>query len=410
MSGERAVRAARSGGTEMAATVPSRRTSYGEGSVYFNASRRRWEGMLDLDRDENGRRRRKKVSAATPRGVADRLRAEQANLEAGLPVTDDALTIEGLLTRWLTHVVPGRVAPTAEATYRWAVEGHLVPGLGHVRLRRLTPEHVESFLRAKAKAGLSRSTCVRLRSVLGQALLRAERRGYVTRNVARLAEIPAEARVAREGRALGASEARALLAACADHRLEAAFVVMLLLGLRPGEATGLHWNDVDLDARVLHVRQSLKWYDGMPVVGEPKTRRSRRSLAMPAAVAEALRIHETRHAMERVAFRQVWPAEWGDLVFVSEAGTPIDPANLRRGFAAVARKAKLGHLRPYDARHSACSLLCDAGVPLEHVADVLGHESTRMASQVYRHAIAPSVTAAVEPMARMLREPEQVAG
>jgi site-specific recombinase XerD len=122
----------------------------------------------------------------------------------------------------------------------------------------------------------------------------------------------------------------------------------------------------------------------------------------------------TRHGQpprsSHLALGQSWPAEWAELVFVSEAGTPINPPNLRRDFKAVAKKANLGHLRPYDARHSACSLLCEAGVPLEHVADVLGHESTRMASQVYRHAIAPSVTAAVEPMERVLSTRVALAG
>jgi integrase len=185
---------------------------------------------------------------------------------------------------------------------------------------------------------------------------------------------------------------------------------MLGLGLRPGEATGLRWSDVDLDDRVLHVRQAVKWHAGVPVVGEPKTKRSRRSLAMPTPVADALRAHKVRYAAERLALGQGWPVDWAELVFVSEAGTPIDLANLRRAFSEVAKRANLGKLRPYDARHSACSLLCEARVPLEHVADVLGHESKRMASQVYRHAIAPSVTAAVGPMERVLRARDALAG
>jgi integrase len=249
----------------MANTARSKkRTAYGQGTVYYNAACDRWEAMLDLAPDVNGKRRRKKITAATRPEVSQRLREVQAQIASGLPVGDDSLTVEALLTRWLNHVVPGRVAPTAEATYRWAVDGHLVPGLGRIRVRKLTPEQVEAFLGAKAESGLSRSTCVRLRSVLGQALRWAERRGYVLRNVASLAEVPAKARVAREGRALTDLEARKLLVACAEHRLNAAFVVMLGLGLRPGEATGLRWCDVDLEDRVLHVRQALKWHGGAP--------------------------------------------------------------------------------------------------------------------------------------------------
>ena len=188
-----------------------------------------------------------------------------------------------------------------------------------------------------------------------------------------------------------------------EHRLGAALCVMATLGLRPGEVCGLRWIDLDLEAGVVHVRQSLKHYDGQPVIGEPKTKRSRRTLSIPAVALAELKRHHLRSAEERLALGTSWPAEWKELAFVSDAGTPLDPSNLRRMVQLTATAAGLGHVSPYDLRHSACSLLCEAGVPLEHVADVLGHESTRMASQVYRHVVAPSITAAVAPMDRMLR-------
>lgn len=93
------------------------------------------------------------------------------------------------------------------------------------------------------------------------------------------------------------------------------------------------------------------------------------------------------------------------------AGTPIDPANLRRLVRVWGRQARLDkQLTPYGLRRSACTILCDGGVRAELVADVLGHVDTRMVMLHYRHQTAPSVTAAVATGTRSLsaeRSPSQ---
>ena len=94
---------------------------------------------------------------------------------------------------------------------------------------------------------------------------------------------------------------------------------------------------------------------------------------------------------------------WHDarLVFATGVGTLLDPANLRRDLRRVTEQAGLGRWHPHELRHSAASLLSAAGVPLEEVADVLGHASTRVTSQTYRHATTPTVEAGADPMERL---------
>lgn len=79
-------------------------------------------------------------------------------------------------------------------------------------------------------------------------------------------------------------------------------------------------------------------------------------------------------------------------------GTLLDPANLRRALRTVTEQAGLGQWHPHELRHSAASLLSAAGVPLEEVADVLGHTSTRVNSATCRHRTTPTVDAAAGPM------------
>ena len=189
-----------------------------------------------------------------------------------------------------------------------------------------------------------------------------------------------------------------------DDPLGPLVVTGLMLGLRPGELCGLRWCDVDLDARAVHVRQSRtseRGADGREVLrfGPPKTAKSRRSLTMPAPVVAALQCQQALQARERLVAGTAW--QDNDLVFANGIGDPFDPSNLRRMFARLTERAGLGPWHPNELRHSACSLLSAAGVALENVADVLGHDGTRMAARFYRHTVAPAVGAAVAPMEAM---------
>src|SRR5262245_52727334 len=149
-----------------------------------------------------------------------------------------------------------------------------------------------------------------------------------------------------------------------------------------------------------------------PVLGHLKTARSRRSLRCPAVVVEALRERGVFQEEEREAAGAQWADDWAaqELVFTSANGRPVDAANLRRYFRRACVAAGIGRWTPYEMRHSAASLMSAAGVPLEHVADVLGHNGTSMAALVYRHVLAPTVEAGAAPMQALLGEPDGAIG
>jgi len=156
----------------------------------------------------------------------------------------------------------------------------------------------------------------------------------------------------------------------------------------------------------------LKRENNLPVLGELKTARSRRSLRCPPVVVEALRARRDLQVEEREAAGPSWSAEWAkqELVFTTANGRPVDASNLRRYFRSACKRAGIGRWTPYEMRHSAASLMSAAGVPLEHVADVLGHDGTRMAALVYRHVLAPTVDAGAAPMQALLGEPDGAIG
>jgi len=329
-----------------------------EGSIYFVASQNLYRAAITVP--GGGRRT---VSAKTRKACAAKLTAVQAQVAAGLPPSSaDRL---GPFLDWWLSTLEARAGAGSKSVVtvdnaRWAVDKWIKPALGTKRLRDLAPEDVEFMLAGMVAVGRARRSVTLVRSYLGQALAVAERRGKVARNVARIAEMP-ETERPPDQRSLTARQARELLAAIRGDRLEGLFITGLMIGLRPGELTGLAWSDVDLRSGRLLVDMSLKLERGRLRRGPTKIAKSRRPLSIPAPVVTALRAHQQRQEEERLLCGDTWVDT--NLVFTTSIGTPINPANLRRSFRQVTEKAGLGPWSPNELRHSAASLLSAAGVP-----------------------------------------------
>jgi hypothetical protein len=262
------------------------RRGNGEGSVYQRASDGRWLGVATLGYDDEGRPRRKTVSATTRAGVVQKLTQLHRQLDDGLPPPDTQMTVAQLFERWHDDVLRHQVARIAADNYKSIADHHIVPHLGRKKVVQLTPGDVDRLMSLKMDSGLSVSTVRRIRSVVLQALDQAVRWGSVNRNVARLTRGPKMSR--KEGRTLSPVQARKLLAALAGHRNQALYELMLCTDLRRGEALGLRWGDVDLRAGVVLVRRQLKREDGQLVTADTKTPRSRRAVNLAGTDGDQL--------------------------------------------------------------------------------------------------------------------------
>jgi integrase len=184
---------------------------------------------------------------------------------------------------------------------------------------------------------------------------------------------------------LTSEQARALTDASVDDRLSALWVTALGTGMRQGELLGLRWEDVDLEAGTLRVRHTLARVDGRLTLLEPKTERSRRTIALPEVVVVALRAHRTRQLMERLVAGSRW-VETGH-VFATTIGTPIEAAAVTRAFARALARAGLPKSRFHDLRHAAATFALSQGYGLEDVKQLLGHSSIVLTSNTYGHVL-----------------------
>ncbi len=366
---------------ERPATPVRKRRGHNEGSIYRRKDGR-WTGVLTI-----GGGKRKYYYGRTRGEVQAKLASAAAGLNSGLtPPASERLTVGQFLTGWLSDTVKPSVRPSTFRGYESKVRTHILPGLGKQPLVKLTPQRLEAFFNHKRMAGLSPQTVQHLRAILRAALSDAVKWGLVQRNVAALVDGP---RVPHHHiQPLSPDEARRLLEVVAPHRLGALFSVALAVGLRQGEALGLRWEDVDLDAGTLTVRKTLQRIEGEFELVEPKTVRSRRTIALPSAAVDALRRHRARQVEERLKAGSMWKNDWG-LVFTTATGRPLQGTNVTRTFQQVLAKAGLRRQRFHDLRHSCASLLLAQGVHPRVVMETLGHSQIGLTMNTYSHVLPP---------------------
>lgn len=264
---------------------------------------------------------------------------------------------------------------------------------------------VPSLINAQLGAGRSARSVQYVHALIRTALAKAERWQLVPRNVARLVEAPKVRRT--EIHPLTPTEAGLLLASV-EGQDRTLYLLALGLGLRQGEALGLRWRDVDLEAGSIEVKHTLQRIAGKVELCDPKTAKSRRSLSVPAPVLASLREQRRRQVAERLAAGDAWqgpdlsdPAGIG-YVFATPIGTPLDGSNVLHKFQRQLAAAGLPRQRFHDLRHGCASYLLAAGVPLRIVQEVLGHSQLSTTADIYAHVSPELQREAAERMGSLL--------
>jgi integrase len=366
----------------MPANQPARkrRRINGDGSVYKRKDGY-WVGAF-YARTTSGARKRVVVYGKTLDDARDKLGKAQHEARSGIPVPDQAWRLGPYLEYWLENFVKRNRRPATYALYETNIRLYLNPGLGSRKLARLSVADVQRFLGQRLEKGDSVRKVQIMRTVLSAALTRAVREELIVRNVARLAELP-EWRP-KPVRPWTADEARQFLAVSKSDPLHAAFVLLVLYGLRRGEVLGLRWADIDFNAGVIHVRQQLQRVRGELRLGPVKTHAGQRNLPLLNLARQALEGQIGQQARCRLDMGSAWPST--DFVFTSRTGRPIEPRNFVRSFRRICEQNDVRMITIHHVRHTVASLLKDLGVPARDAQIILGHSRLAVTLEIYTHA------------------------
>ncbi|AXH96784.1 site-specific integrase [Ornithinimicrobium avium] len=353
-----------------------------------------------------GRRQRKSVYGKTRAEVHEKwLRLhEQARRGPVVPVSP---RLRDFLEQWLTETVRPGLSPATASNYEMFSRLYIVPDLGDRKLEKLSVRDVQTWVnelrvrcqccfQGKDAARTEPRCCARGQCchevasewtvhqawrVLRGALTQAMREELVFRNVAALVRVPVPR--AKRSAVWSVDDARQFLESARDagDAMYAAYVLLLVLGLRRGEVLGLAWEDVDLEQGEAYIAWQVQRVDGQLLRRRTKTPSSDAPLPLPDIALRALQRHRAEENRRRLAAGDMW----GDcgLVFTTRLGDPLDPRNFHTAFKTRAGKAGVPIIPVHATRRTCASLLVALDVHPRVAMAVLRHSRISMTMEVY---------------------------
>ncbi|MGO8685380.1 MAG: tyrosine-type recombinase/integrase [Thermoleophilia bacterium] len=313
---------------------------------------------------------------------------------------------EFLLTEWLP-TIRGSLRETTYESYKGLCSDHIIPRLGCLKLQQLTASEINGLYahllqagRVRGSGGLSASSVRRVHAALHRALRDAVRWGRLTVNPAAAVDPPKVSAEHEERTVWSAAQLAAFLESVRDDRLTALWRLLALTGMRRGEALGLEWGDLDMEASRLSICRALVPVNGVAHLCEPKTRQGRRTLALDRETLATLQAHAARQAAERSQAGAAWQSS--DSVFVRPNGAQLEPYAVSKAFRNHLQAACLPAIRLHDLRHTYASLALASGINPRIVSGRLGHSTVAFTLDVYAHVLPQQDEAAAAAIAALL--------
>jgi integrase len=370
----------RSQKTTRSKTKRSRRKK-GEGSIFFHERLGLWTAIVNLGVDENGRRKRRQVYGHKESEVIEKLKAIEHEIRSGGSAEKPTRkTLSAFLTEWLNEEISPKKRATTLRSYKGIVDGHIngERGIGHLKLRDVTPKVISSFYARLRKHDVGARTLQLTHAVLHRALRHAVRQELVVRNAASLVDAPTYN--AKQMRPLTSAQIAKFLKAASGDRLEALYVLAVLSGARQGELFALRWRDFEAARATIQIRFSQQDVNGVVTITETKTDASRRLIYLPAVVVKALREHRKRAKAEGM------PIGLDDPIFTAPGGGPLRRKNvLSRSFKPLLKRAGLPDVRFHDLRHTYATELLISGADAKVIQAQLGHSKIGVTLDTYAH-------------------------
>jgi integrase len=343
---------------------------------------RSWELKFDTGR-EGGRQTRYKAFKGTRREAQAELTGLLAAVGQGSYIEPSKIAVadfaRGRVHQW---EAAGDISARTAQRYRQLVDHQIAPHLGAKTLQKPTRLDVEAWHTTLRNGGLAARTIGHAHRVLGKALGDAERDGMVVKNVCKLQRAPKVAQTEM----IIVQDVPGLVEKLRGSHLYVPAMVALFTGMRLGEVLALRWNRIDLDGKIISVREALETTKAGIRFKPPKSKAGRRDITLPEILVNALREHRKAALELRM---QLGAGRLPDdaLLFANLKGEPLQPGNVSSDWGELAERIGVPRVTFHGLRHSHASQLIDAGVDIVTVSKRLGHAKPSVTLAIYAHMV-----------------------
>ncbi|RWN28898.1 site-specific integrase [Mesorhizobium sp.] len=352
-----------------------------------------WRLKFDLGTDPATGKRL--TQFATVRGTKKEAEAELNKrlnqVDEGTFVERSAVSVADYARHWMTAIAPSKASAKTLERYGEIVEQHIIPKLGKTALQKLDGTKIDEFYahlrtdgRRDGKGGLAAQTVQHIHRLLSQILSSAVKARKLRQSP--MLAVQTTPKVRREEiQVLDDAELGALLKHLKGRSIYMPVMMAASTGMRRGEVLALRWKDLDLDRATLQVAQVVEQTKAGITFKEPKTDRSRRTIALPARLILELRQHRKEQAELRL--RLGLGKSNSDLAFPTWEGNVRSPRPFSKEFAREAGAAGVAHVTFHGLRHTHITHLLRSGVPVHVVSARAGHANPSVTLNIYAHML-----------------------
>ena len=346
-----------------------------------------WEARFTIGRDPGtGKQVQKSVYGKTQKEVRQKMTAALSDLDRGIYISPDRITVKKFLDEWYSNFCEGRLKPYTANTYRRIIEKDIAPNIGAMEVQNLSGLHLQKLCKTLTKSGLSPKSIKNIMSVLHKALDTAVKQNLIARNPCDVVELPKQ--VKPEVNPLSDAEIAAFIAAVKGHPMESAYMLCLLCGMREGECLGLSWDQVDFETHTIVISQQLQREQtkGGKYYIQQNTKNGKTRVIQPPAIAfEYLKAEKKKQAERQLQAGNMW-SNPDNLVFTNEFGRHYMIITFYKEFKRIVSSIGRPDARPHDLRHTAATVAIASGADIKSVQSLLGHSTASFTLNTYVHA------------------------
>lgn len=345
----------------------------------------------------------------------------ERRVKSGMFLQGEKISFQEFSERWMQDYATMQLEDTTTATYRMLLDTHILPAIGHLKLSKIQPLHMNKLYKEMSEhrsdgkdGGYSPTTIKRVHALISSILSTAVQWNIILANPCERVKPPKQLRDISDIHYFSEEETIAFLqfleagTATGEIKLQYNIFYQLAIfcGLRRGESIALLWSDIDFEAKTVSITKSTSIVNGKGITKTPKTKTSIRTISVPDHIIGMLLRYREEYENYQYTIGTMWIGE--DHIFIQWDGSQMYPSTPSAMFRKLIHKYnathedKLPDIRLHDLRHTSATLLIGQNVDVRTVSNRLGHAQTSTTMNIYAHALKKKDLAAAEALENLL--------